>query len=100
MVMFEIFIYLKLGEKWGGTPILSHPLAIFTSVLTFLGGKKCPKSGLVSLKKYIVFFITLAGGKVQTGFNNCYIFFKASLKGDNFKFLLLQFLQLVIYQYS
>ena len=36
----------KLGEKWGGTPILSHfspILAIlknFTSVLIFLGGQK------------------------------------------------------------
>ena len=34
-----------LGEKWGGTPIFSHfsPILairkIFTSVLTFLGGK-------------------------------------------------------------
>ena len=24
--------------------------------------QKCPKSGLVSLKKYIVFFVTLGGG--------------------------------------
>ena len=76
MVMFEIFIYLKLGEKWGGTPILSHPLAIFTSVLTFLGGKKCPKSGLVSLKKYIVFFVTFAGegGGVRRNVTNVTFF--------------------------
>ncbi len=49
-----------LGEKWGGTTIFSHfsPILairkIFTSVLTFLGGKnffflqKCPNIGLVS----------------------------------------------------
>ena len=60
----------------GGTPILSHfspilaILKIFTSVLTFLGGKifflqKCPKSGLVSFKKYIV---------LRNECNKCYIF--------------------------
>ena len=51
----------------GGTPILGHfspilaILKIFTSVLTFFL-QKCPKSGLVSFKKYIIFFVTLAGG--------------------------------------
>ncbi len=63
----ESFWKKILGEKWGGTPILSQfslilaILKIFTSVLTFFL-QKCPNDGLVSFKKYIVFFVTLGGG--------------------------------------
>ena len=78
----------------GGTPILSHysPILaikkIFTSVLTFLGGQKnffgqkCHKSGLVSLKKYIVYFVKLRGGEVNPDvtFVTFFFFLKASLK--------------------
>ena len=46
-VVFKFHLEKKiLGEKWGGTPILRHfspilaILKIFTSVLTFQGGKK------------------------------------------------------------
>ena len=39
----------------GGTPILSHFLPIFFC-------KSAPKVDLVSLKKYIVFCVTLGGG--------------------------------------
>ncbi len=42
--------------------------------------QKCPNIGLVSFKKYIVFFVTLEeGGKGQRQCNKCCIFFKASL---------------------
>ncbi len=46
----------------------SENVGIPTSVLTFLGGQnffflqKCPDIGLASLKKYIVFFVSLGGG--------------------------------------
>ena len=39
--------------------------------------QKCPKSGLVSLKKYIVFFVTLAGG-VRRNVTNVTFFFLAA----------------------
>ena len=57
----------NLGEKKGGVPILSHFSAIFgfrkfLQVFDISRGKKtlffkkCPNNGLVSEKKYIVFF--------------------------------------------
>ena len=60
------------NEKWGGTPILSHFLQIlaiikiFTSVLTFLGGKKfffakVPQKWSSFLKKIHCIFVTLGG---------------------------------------
>ena len=60
-------------KKRGGGLILSHFLVdfgilkIFTSVRHFKGAKntffkKCPNSGLVSEKKYIVLFVTIGGG--------------------------------------
>ena len=77
-----------LGEKWGGTPILSHfspisaILKIFTSVLTFLGGKnfffaKVPQWWSSFLKKIHCIFRYIRGGEGggQTGCNKCYIFF-------------------------
>ena len=93
-----------LGEKWGGTPILSHfspisaILKIFTSVLTFLGGKnfffaKVPQWWSSFLKKIHCIFRYIRGGRGggQTGCNKCYIFFfwfflKASLT-ENYLYL-------------
>ena len=66
----------NLGEKKGGVPILSHFSAIFgfrkfLQVFDISRGKKtlffkkCPNNGLVSEKKYIVFFFMVGGGQIK-----------------------------------
>ena len=73
----------------GGTPIVSHfslilaILKIFKSVLTFLGGQKnffskVPQKWSSFFKKYIVFFVTLAGqggGGVRRNVTNVTFFY-------------------------
>ena len=84
----------NLGEKWGGTPILSHfspisaILKIFTSVLTFLGGKnfffaKVPQWWSSFLKKIHCIFRYIRGGRggVRRDVTNVTFFFLIFFEG-------------------
>ena len=98
----------KINFRWkiGGYQFTNFSNAKnFYKCFDLSGGQKklCPKSGLVSLKKYIVFFVTLGGGSnLMWHLSHIFfIFLKASLSsfeiGGVFSCIRVGFLFLILY---